>query len=57
MWRVIKRVPKHSESRLAVGNIRTATVTPTGPTEFSGENSELSFVFNNGSKREVLHLL
>lgn len=51
---VIKTGPKPSESRLALGNMRTVTVTPKRPTEFSGESSELSFVFSNGSKREVL---
>lgn len=57
MWRVMKRVLKHSKSRLPLGNMRITTVIPKGPTEFNGENSELSFVFSYGSKGEVLHLL
>lgn len=53
---VIERMPKHSKSRLALGNI-TMIVTHIGPIEFDGENSVLSFVFNHEARREVLHLL
>lgn len=53
---VIKRVPKHSKSRLALEN-RSMIVIPKGPTEFDGENSGPSFVFNHEAMREVLHVL
>lgn len=30
-------MPKHSKSRLSLGNMRIMTVTPKGPIEFNGE--------------------
>lgn len=53
---VIKRVPKHSKSRLTLEN-RSTIVIPKGSIEFDGADSGLSFVFSHETTREVLHLL
>lgn len=53
---VIKRVPKHSKSRLALEN-RSMIVMPKGSIEFDGADSGRGFIFNHETTREVLHLL